>query len=231
VRSFAPRLGEAYRTRRSCHVPGSLAWSCAQRANASRVRAVAERRQASALRQARAASEADGLRRLRKLVCGGAEVGSHVYRRSASLFLCCGGELDSTSSAHSREGGNPAGDAKSWVPAFAGTSGSACPAARKQNSDASVRRENDLLLSEHNIFARKDSLSHIGRWFGLSDQHGRGVSCDETGVFVGGCRWSSRRNLIRNKQLGTDAYRGRGKTFQQCVLGMVTERCGGSPTA
>jgi hypothetical protein len=29
------------------------------------------------------------------------------------------------------------------------------------------------------------SLSQIGRWFGLSEQHGHGVSCDEKGVFVG----------------------------------------------
>jgi hypothetical protein len=28
-------------------------------------------------------------------------------------------------------------------------------------------------------------LSQIGRWFGLSEQHGHGVSCDETGVLVG----------------------------------------------
>jgi hypothetical protein len=28
-------------------------------------------------------------------------------------------------------------------------------------------------------------LSQIGRWFGLSDQHGQGVSCNEKGVFVG----------------------------------------------
>jgi hypothetical protein len=32
---------------------------------------------------------------------------------------------------------------------------------------------------------QEDSLSQIGRWFGLSDQHGHGVSCDENGVFVG----------------------------------------------
>jgi hypothetical protein len=31
----------------------------------------------------------------------------------------------------------------------------------------------------------EDSLSQIGRWFGLSEQRGHGVSCDENGVFVG----------------------------------------------
>lgn len=32
---------------------------------------------------------------------------------------------------------------------------------------------------------QEGSLSQIGRWFGLSDQHGQGVSCNEKGVFVG----------------------------------------------
>jgi len=34
--------------------------------------------------------------------------------------------------------------------------------------------------------------------------------------------------LIANKRIGTDGYRGFGKSFQQCVLGEVSERCGGS---
>jgi hypothetical protein len=32
---------------------------------------------------------------------------------------------------------------------------------------------------------QEEALSQIGRRFGLSDQHGRGVSCDAKGVFVG----------------------------------------------
>jgi hypothetical protein len=36
--------------------------------------------------------------------------------------------------------------------------------------------------------------------------------------------------LIGNKRMGKDGYRGFGRSFQQCVLGMVSERCGGSLT-
>jgi len=35
--------------------------------------------------------------------------------------------------------------------------------------------------------------------------------------------------LLESGRLGTDEYRGKGRTFQQCVLGLVTEDCGGSP--
>jgi hypothetical protein len=34
--------------------------------------------------------------------------------------------------------------------------------------------------------------------------------------------------LMANKKIGKDGYRGFGKSFQQCVLGEVSERCGGS---
>jgi hypothetical protein len=34
--------------------------------------------------------------------------------------------------------------------------------------------------------------------------------------------------LIESKRMGKDGYRGFGKSFQQCVLGEVSERCGGS---
>jgi hypothetical protein len=34
--------------------------------------------------------------------------------------------------------------------------------------------------------------------------------------------------LMANKKFGKDGYRGFGKSFQQCVLGEVSERCGGS---
>jgi len=34
--------------------------------------------------------------------------------------------------------------------------------------------------------------------------------------------------LIRSRQMGTDGRRGFGRSFQQCVLGMVSERCGGN---
>jgi hypothetical protein len=43
-----PGWGELDKTMRSRHVPGSLTWSCAQRAKAPTARAVVERRQASA---------------------------------------------------------------------------------------------------------------------------------------------------------------------------------------
>jgi hypothetical protein len=36
------------------------------------------------------------------------------------------------------------------------------------------------------------------------------------------------QKLIGRGLLGTDAYRGKGKTFQQCVLGLVSEACGGN---
>jgi len=36
------------------------------------------------------------------------------------------------------------------------------------------------------------------------------------------------RELIRSGRMGTDGYRGFGRTFQQCVLGLVREDCGGS---
>jgi hypothetical protein len=39
------------------------------------------------------------------------------------------------------------------------------------------------------------------------------------------------RDLIRQRLLGTDGHRGSGRTFQQCVLGRVSEACGGSSTA
>jgi len=60
-----PGWGELDKTMRSCHVPGSLAWSCAQRAKAPTARAVVERRQASAsARRAPRASAEDGHIRL-----------------------------------------------------------------------------------------------------------------------------------------------------------------------
>lgn len=34
--------------------------------------------------------------------------------------------------------------------------------------------------------------------------------------------------LLDSKRMGKDGSRGFGNTFQQCVLGMVSERCGGS---
>jgi hypothetical protein len=37
--------------------------------------------------------------------------------------------------------------------------------------------------------------------------------------------------LLRRKQLGRGNNRGSGKTFEKCVLGRVSERCGGNPTA
>ena len=37
--------------------------------------------------------------------------------------------------------------------------------------------------------------------------------------------------LLRQGLLGADGYRGFGDTFEQCVGGMVSERCGGSPSA
>jgi hypothetical protein len=36
------------------------------------------------------------------------------------------------------------------------------------------------------------------------------------------------RDLIDRRLLGADGYRGRGNTFQRCVLGQVSEACGGS---
>lgn len=36
------------------------------------------------------------------------------------------------------------------------------------------------------------------------------------------------RELMRSGRMGTDGYRGFGRTFQQCVLGQVREDCGGS---
>jgi hypothetical protein len=39
------------------------------------------------------------------------------------------------------------------------------------------------------------------------------------------------RDLIDRGVLGTDGYRGRGRNFQQCVLGLVSESCGGNSTA
>jgi hypothetical protein len=42
--------------------------------------------------------------------------------------------------------------------------------------------------------------------------------------------WAIRHcnELMANKKIGKDGYRGFGKSFQQCVLGEVSERCGGS---
>jgi hypothetical protein len=37
--------------------------------------------------------------------------------------------------------------------------------------------------------------------------------------------------LIRNRRMRTDGYRGFGRAFQQCVLGMVREDCGGNLTS
>ena len=37
--------------------------------------------------------------------------------------------------------------------------------------------------------------------------------------------------LLRRKQLGRGDNRGSGRTFEKCVLGRVSERCGGNPTA
>lgn len=37
--------------------------------------------------------------------------------------------------------------------------------------------------------------------------------------------------LEKSGKLGADEYRGKGNVFLQCVLGMVTEDCGGSPTS
>jgi hypothetical protein len=71
---------------RSRHVPGNLALSCARRAKAPTVRAAAERRRASAPRWTRAASEADSLRRLRKLVC---DADRRIMRFSAFRSLRC----------------------------------------------------------------------------------------------------------------------------------------------
>jgi hypothetical protein len=34
--------------------------------------------------------------------------------------------------------------------------------------------------------------------------------------------------LVKGKRMGEDGYRGFGRSFQQCVLGMVSARCGGS---
>jgi hypothetical protein len=34
--------------------------------------------------------------------------------------------------------------------------------------------------------------------------------------------------LMRSGRMGTDGVRGFGRTFQQCVLGLVSENCGGS---
>ncbi len=39
------------------------------------------------------------------------------------------------------------------------------------------------------------------------------------------------RQLIRNRRMSTDGNRGFGRTFQQCVLGMVSEDCGGHLTS
>jgi hypothetical protein len=36
------------------------------------------------------------------------------------------------------------------------------------------------------------------------------------------------RELMQSGRMGTDGYRGYGRTFQQCVLGQVREDCGGS---
>jgi len=36
------------------------------------------------------------------------------------------------------------------------------------------------------------------------------------------------QGLIENKRMGKDGYRGFGRAFQQCVLGMVREDCGGN---
>jgi hypothetical protein len=38
------------------------------------------------------------------------------------------------------------------------------------------------------------------------------------------------QRLIQNRRMGKDGYRGFGKAFQECVLGMVREDCGGSLT-
>jgi hypothetical protein len=35
-------------------------------------------------------------------------------------------------------------------------------------------------------------------------------------------------DLIKKKLLGGDGYRGMGKFFYQCVMGQVSERCGGN---
>jgi hypothetical protein len=61
TQGLRPPVGAGLQDRASRHVPGSLAWSCAQRAKAPTARAVVERRQASASRWTRAASvDADG---------------------------------------------------------------------------------------------------------------------------------------------------------------------------
>lgn len=36
--------------------------------------------------------------------------------------------------------------------------------------------------------------------------------------------------LDRQGKLGSDGYRGMGKTFDECVRGQVSEACGGNPT-
>jgi hypothetical protein len=38
-------------------------------------------------------------------------------------------------------------------------------------------------------------------------------------------------DLKRRGLLGADGYRGFGKSLNQCIRGMISEECGGNPTA
>jgi hypothetical protein len=75
-----------------------------------------------------------------------------------------------------------------------------------------------------------------------SPEGGRWISADsgQSGTAEGGggtkivCEeeWASARTFCRNLEvdglLGTSGYKGFGKTFEQCVRGMVSARCGGN---
>jgi hypothetical protein len=64
-------------------------------------------------------------------------------------------------------------------------------------------------------------MTLIGRRFGLSIERGSGIFCDESGLFVGGVPM-----LERSK--GRENYRGMGKTVAECMMGRVSQDCGGN---
>jgi hypothetical protein len=92
-------------------------------------------------------------------------------------------------------------------------------------------------------------MALIGRHFGLSEARGGSISCSADGVFVGEvpllersyCRndfqqWQPRLTDDLNRdlelwtsgQMGKDYNRGLGRTVSECIMGRVSQDCGGN---
>ena len=87
ARGLRPPVGAPVQGRTSCHVPGNLAWSCAERARAATVSAAVERRQASAPPPYPPPHAGEGKETRARAASKVRRLGNSVCRRSAS-FIC-----------------------------------------------------------------------------------------------------------------------------------------------